>query len=70
MSIPTLQDSFELPRQGSSRDGDIEMGMHQADASDNLKDFLKKVLFHAHFSLYIYASCLSYPCYCNLFPSD
>ncbi|KAK3126448.1 hypothetical protein QOZ80_7AG0556710 [Eleusine coracana subsp. coracana] len=38
-----LTDSFELPRRDSSRDGDIEMGTHQADASDNLKDFLKKV---------------------------
>ncbi|KAL6880177.1 hypothetical protein ACP4OV_011742 [Aristida adscensionis] len=38
-----LSDSFELPRRDSTRDGDIEMGMHQADASDNLKDFLKKV---------------------------
>ncbi|KAL5198886.1 hypothetical protein ABZP36_002398 [Zizania latifolia] len=38
-----LTDSFELPRRDSSRDGDIEMGMHRADASDNLKDFLKKV---------------------------
>ncbi|ONM51489.1 Syntaxin 132 [Zea mays] len=38
-----LTDSFELPRRDSSRDADIEMGMHQADASDNLKDFLKKV---------------------------
>ncbi|RLM85234.1 hypothetical protein C2845_PM04G03030 [Panicum miliaceum] len=38
-----LSDSFELPRRDSSRDADIEMGMHQADASDNLKDFLKKV---------------------------
>uniref|UniRef100_A0A0E0E7S2 t-SNARE coiled-coil homology domain-containing protein n=1 Tax=Oryza meridionalis TaxID=40149 RepID=A0A0E0E7S2_9ORYZ len=37
-----LTDSFELPRGGSSRDGDIEMGM-QADPSDNLKGFLKKV---------------------------
>ncbi|TVU41518.1 hypothetical protein EJB05_15046, partial [Eragrostis curvula] len=36
-------DSFELPRRDSSRDADIEMGMHQPDASDNLKDFLKKV---------------------------
>lgn len=41
-----LQDSFELPRRDSSRDGDIEMGMHQADASDNLKNFLKKVLLY------------------------
>lgn len=47
MNIPISQDSFELPRRDSSRDADIEMGMHQADASDNLKDFLKKVLFFA-----------------------
>jgi hypothetical protein len=58
--MPILQDSFELPRRDSSRDGDIEMGMHHADASDNLKDFLKKVLLHTHFSLCMYASCLSY----------
>uniref|UniRef100_N1R4N9 Syntaxin-132 n=1 Tax=Aegilops tauschii TaxID=37682 RepID=N1R4N9_AEGTA len=38
-----LTDSFELPRRDSSRDGDVEMGMHQPDASDNLKGFLKKV---------------------------
>uniref|UniRef100_A0ACD5UNM0 Uncharacterized protein n=2 Tax=Avena sativa TaxID=4498 RepID=A0ACD5UNM0_AVESA len=37
------KDSFELPRRDSSRDGDVEMGMHQPDASDNLKGFLKKV---------------------------
>lgn len=60
MAILILQDSFELPRRDSSRDGDIEMGMHQADASDNLKDFLKKVLLHTPFSLCTFASCLSY----------
>jgi hypothetical protein len=60
LSIPILQDSFELPGRDSSRDRDIEMGMNQADASDNLKDFLKKVLLHTHFSLCMYASCLSY----------
>uniref|UniRef100_A0A453JLN1 Syntaxin N-terminal domain-containing protein n=1 Tax=Aegilops tauschii subsp. strangulata TaxID=200361 RepID=A0A453JLN1_AEGTS len=39
-----IQDSFELPRRDSSRDeGDVEMGMHQIDASDNLKGFFKKV---------------------------
>ncbi|XP_020174093.1 syntaxin-132-like [Aegilops tauschii subsp. strangulata] len=39
-----LTDSFELPRRDSSRDeGDVEMGMHQIDASDNLKGFFKKV---------------------------
>jgi hypothetical protein len=45
IDFPFVQDSFELPRRDSSRDADIEMGMHQADASDNLKGFLKKVLF-------------------------
>jgi hypothetical protein len=44
VNIPLLQDSFELPRRDSSRDGDVEMGMHQPDASDNLKGFLKKVV--------------------------
>nr|CAB3455760.1 unnamed protein product [Digitaria exilis] len=43
MNFPIAQDSFELPRRDSSRDADIEMGMHQVDASDNLKGFLKKV---------------------------
>ncbi|KAF7098220.1 hypothetical protein CFC21_099975 [Triticum aestivum] len=39
-----LTDSFELPRRDSSRDGgDLEMGIHQPDASDNLQAFLKKV---------------------------
>uniref|UniRef100_A0A8R7R7X2 Syntaxin N-terminal domain-containing protein n=1 Tax=Triticum urartu TaxID=4572 RepID=A0A8R7R7X2_TRIUA len=39
-----LTDSFELPRRESSRDGgDLEMGIHQPDASDNLQAFLKKV---------------------------
>ena len=44
-NFPLAQDSFKLPRRDSSRDANIEMGMHQADASDNLKEFLKKVLF-------------------------
>ncbi|XP_047049589.1 syntaxin-132-like isoform X1 [Lolium rigidum] len=34
---------FKLRRRDSSRDGDVEMGMHQPDASANLKGFLKKV---------------------------
>ncbi|KAF7063295.1 hypothetical protein CFC21_069822 [Triticum aestivum] len=39
-----LTDSFELPPWDSSRDwGDVEMGMHQPGASDNLKGFFKKV---------------------------
>ncbi|XBH89263.1 hypothetical protein VPH35_081204 [Triticum aestivum] len=39
-----LTDSFELARRDSSRDGgDVEMGMHQPDASDNLNGFFKKV---------------------------
>ncbi|KAF7063288.1 hypothetical protein CFC21_069814 [Triticum aestivum] len=39
-----LTDSFELLRRDSSRDeGDVEMGIHQLDASDNLKGFLNKV---------------------------
>jgi hypothetical protein len=61
-NIPVLQDSFELPRGGSSRDGDIEMGM-QADPSDNLKGFLKKVLFTKHFGVCIlhFAAVLYYP---------
>lgn len=46
MNFPIAQDSFELPRRDTSRDADIEMGMHQVDASDNLKDFLKKVMFN------------------------
>ncbi|KAM3245732.1 hypothetical protein ACQJBY_056838 [Aegilops geniculata] len=36
-----LTDSFELPRRDSSRD--LEMGMHQPDASDNLQAFFNKV---------------------------
>jgi hypothetical protein len=44
LNTPILQDSFELHRRDSSRDeGDVEMGMHQPDASDNLKGFFKKV---------------------------
>ncbi|XP_044432502.1 syntaxin-132-like [Triticum aestivum] len=38
------KDSFELHQRDSSRDeGDVEIGMHQPDASDNLKGFFKKV---------------------------
>ncbi|XP_044318338.1 syntaxin-132-like [Triticum aestivum] len=38
------KDSFELHRRDSSRDeGDVEIGMHQPDVSDNLKGFFKKV---------------------------
>ena len=55
VNIPLLQDSFELPRRDSSRDGDVEMGMHQPDASDNLKGFLKKVVLKKICSLHVSA---------------
>jgi hypothetical protein len=44
VNIQLLQGFFKLRRRDSSRDGDVEMGMHQPDASANLKGFLKKVV--------------------------
>ena len=43
IKLTFLQDSFELPRRDSSRDEeDVEMGMHQPDASDNFKRLLEE----------------------------
>jgi hypothetical protein len=44
VNIQLLQGFFKLRMRDSSREGDVEMGMHQPDTSANLKGFLKKVV--------------------------